>query len=230
MNDRLIRLGDTLPAFENLDELCVEASAGPASDTSTRWKYLYESSMKSIVCGLPHNLKNLTLDTCASSSVRPSNLVPPSYKMDATHICILLALRLHEFQNVGLRMQNICPCLLTTSSILPGAESRLKSLVIRLYLPTFNETTYNTGHEMEEMTTQPCQRTKTLLYQDMIIAGVHYAERNPSIIQLRISYNKYDAFESLTVADCVRERLIHDTSSLGFDYGWEWGAWRTRSL
>ena len=195
MNDRLVRLGDTLPAFENLDEFCFEASAGPASDTSP----------KSIVCGLPHNLKNLTLDTCASSFVRPSNLVPPSYKIDATHIGILLALRLHEFQNVGLRMQNICPCLLTLSSIPPGAESRLKSLVIRLYLPTFNETTYNTGHEMEEMTTQPCQPTKTLLYQGMIIAGAHYPKMNPSIIQLRISYDNYDALESLTVADCVRE-------------------------
>lgn len=64
-----------------------------------------------------------------------------------------------QFQNVGLRMQNICPCLLTTSSIPPGAEPRLNSLVIRLFLPTFNETTFNTGYEMEEMTTQPCQPT-----------------------------------------------------------------------
>ena len=89
---------------------------------------LYESSMKSIVCGLPHNLKNLTLDTCVSS-------LPPSYKMDATYIYILLALRLH------------------------------------------NSRMWDSG---------------------------------------------------LTVADCVRERLFHDTSSLGFDYGWKWGAWENK--
>lgn len=229
INSKLFQLSGLLPAFQNLRELCIEASGVQGAPVTPKWNYLSDSSMGAIISHLPASLKSLTLDTCASGFVHNTKLVCPDNLLDRTHMCDILAQRLHGLQSVRLRMQCICPCLLKLSTAPPGTVSKLKSLIIRLSLPGFTNTMYNCGNyrKKSDWESQQCSPGQRPLYQEMAIAGSQFAERNPSLKTMRVSYTDPDSYK-LMAADCVGKRFMNDPNLYeNMDCGAEWLPWET---
>ena len=230
INGKLIDVATILSGCQNLEEFSLEASSEKCGIEGPRWDYLQDFTMFRLISSLPLSLKNLTLDMCGSRTITPE----PG--RNSIHLCPLIAERLGDFQNVRLRLRCICPDVLNTSRLTPTAESRLKTLVIKLSLPFFPDShdesnKYNTGYDVE-----PCSVTRVPLYKTMFAAGADYASRFPGVSMLSISHRWQSDFHSpkqnaknieLAVADCVRKRYMFDASEALYyeDVGWEWVAW-----
>ena len=231
INRKVIDLATILSGCQNMEEFSLEASSEHCGREGPRWDYLQDFTMFRLISSLPLSLKNITLDMCGSRTITPEPGRNP------IHLCPLIAERLGDFQNVRLRMRCICPDVLNTSRSTPTAESRLKTLVIKLSLPFFPDShdesnKYNTGYDVE-----PCSVTRVPLYKIMFAAGANYASRFSGVSMLRISHRwqsdthspKQNAKNTkLAVADCVRERYMFDhpfDAICHDDAGWEWDAW-----
>ncbi|KAM0795683.1 hypothetical protein BDR22DRAFT_893927 [Usnea florida] len=232
INRKVIDMATILPGCRNLEEFSLEASSEECGREGPRWDYLQDFTMFRLISSLPLSLKNLTLDMCGSRTITPE----PG--RNSIHLCPLIAERLRDFQNVRLRLRCICPDVLNTSPLTPTAESRLKTLVIKLSLPFFPDAydesnRYETGYDVE-----PCSVTRVPLYKTMFAAGADYASRFPGVSMLRISHRWQSDTHSpeqnasnieLAVADCVRKRYLFDASEAFCyeDAGWEWYAWES---
>ena len=229
INRKLVDMAAILSGFQRLEEFSLEASSEERGSEGPRWDYLQNFTMHSLISSLPLSLNNLTLDMCGSRITKPERGRNP------IHLCPLLAERLRDFQNVRLRLRCICPEVLDTSPLTPTAESRLKTLVIKLSLPFFpdshDEKHNNTGYDVE-----PCSVARVPLYKTMFAAGADYANRFPGVSMLRISHRwqsvtgspKQNAENTdLAVADCVRKRYMFDRSGAWCyeDDGSGWDAW-----
>ena len=230
INRKLVDLAAILSGFQSLEEFSLEASSEEHGREGPRWDYLQDSTMHSLISSLPPSLNNLTLDMCGSKTITSERGRNP------IHLCPLIAERLRDFQNVRLRLRCICPEVLNTSSLTPTAESRLKTLVIKLSLPFFPDTLdqdkkYKTVYDVE-----PCSVTRAPLYKTMFAAGADYANRFPGVSMLRISHRWQSDTHSpkqnaknieLAVADCVWKRYMFDANdTLCYeDYGGGWDAW-----
>ena len=230
INRKLVDLAAILSGSQSLEEFSLEASSQEHGREGPRWDYLQDSTMHSLISSLPPSLNNLTLDMCGSKAITSERGRNP------IHLCPLIAERLHDFQNVRLRLRCICPEVLNTSSLTLTAESRLKTLVIKLSLPFFPDYLdenhqYQTGFDVE-----PCSVTRVPLYKKMFAAGADYANRFPEVSLLRISHRwqsdthspKQNAKSTeLGVADCVRKRYMFDpVEALCYeDDGRGWDAW-----
>ncbi len=192
LNDRLSRFAEILPASKELCEVKIETTLTP------RWDYIFTPSMGKLLTSLPLNVTNLTLDTHASHFLTPEDGSEP------VHICAIISQRLQGFQTVRIRMRSICPSILKRATNSPNTTSRLKTLVIRLYLPDHMRP-YDGIHDGHhpDFNAKSCYPGERPLYKEMVLAGLQLAETSPSMTGLQISY--YPPWgEMISVADCKR--------------------------
>ncbi|MCJ1456051.1 hypothetical protein MMC28_006408 [Mycoblastus sanguinarius] len=174
-NYLISELASTLSDFQKLEELSLEASSELEAHEGPLWDYVFDSSIKDIISNLPTTLTNLTLDTCGS------NIISPNSGKKSLHFCPLIAERLHGLQNVRLRMRCICPKIFDVSSI-QGAASKLKTLVIRLSLPYFQEASYENDDGNSAFDVQPCKKEEERLEPRAIVEIVApFRKRIPSL-------------------------------------------------
>lgn len=224
MNRNLIELADILSASDNLLEFSLEASSEEDGEQGPRWDYVHDRTISIPISSLPVSLNNLTLDLCGSEAVTPDRERPPF------HLCPLIAKRLHDFQSVRLRLRCICPEVLNASSLTPMAESKLKTLVIRLSLPYFPQASGESHAGNNKFDAKPCVATASPLYKRMIKAGVNSTKEFPTLSMMRISYREPGRKNKgicLQVADCIRKRCMFEGSSVFCyeDDGAQWDAW-----
>ena len=172
INKSLVELATVLQLCTHLDEFTLEASSEYEQQKGPRWDYLHDVTIRSLVFSLPSRLNSLTLDACGS------RFITPDRSRDPIHLCPLIAERLHNIQNVRLRLRYICPRIFQTAppskSTTNAPQSRLTSLVIRLSLPFFpaaaGEETSKSNDEKYDA--QSCEQlSATPLYKSMIAAG-----------------------------------------------------------
>ena len=221
VNNKLAELAGWLPAIEGLEELCFEASSEYAGTAGPRWDYITGGSVASLISSLPSSLINLTLDTSGSTIVTSKDDRNPA------HLCHLIGGRIHDFQHVRLRMRHICPEIFRTLAA-SATASTLRSLVIRLSLPSFPPATLKYRDGWSRFETQPCNADGAPLYKAMIDAGAVFVRGNPSIKELRISSREAGFLDrKLMVADCVDRRFMYDPYEMyhHLDNGRNWGTW-----
>ena len=223
VNEKLEQLSCLLSTCKCLTELSLEALSEDEGATGPRWDYLCGMSIANIVAPLPENLTNLTLDTCGSV-IRQS-------EQDRTpmHLCPLIAERLLDLKHVRIRMRHVCPQILQIPNKLPKV-SRLKSLVVRLSLPTFPEAKYEKQDSHTKYDTQPCPSfigATGPLYQTMAYAGVKLAKER-GLDMMRVSFKAPGKHSiDLHLIDCVREKDTFNPSSVFVfeDDGKTWDPW-----
>ena len=220
INKKLVELATVLQGCSHLDELNLEASSEDDGKQGPRWDYLHDSTIRSLILSLPSSLNNLTLDTCGSKFITPDR------SRDPMHLCPLIAEQLHNFQNVRLRMRCICPQIFHSPRSKSSAQSKLKSLVIKLSLPYFPDAAFRE----EEYEAKSCDLTATPLYKRMIAAGAKFAQSFVGLSLVRVSFRE-PKFISLFVADCVTRRYMYEGSEIFFYEvdGSQWDAWETNS-
>lgn len=229
INKKLVELAATLPNSRSLEEFILEASSECEGEHGPRWDYLHDFTIRSLILSFPSSLKNLTLDLCGSGVITPDRC------RETIHLCPLIAGRLHDFQNVRLRLRCICPQVFQSLLVTTGSESKLRTLVIRLSLPYFPEAVdevHNGYNEFDAkscaVTAIPLYRRAIPLYRRMIAAGLDSAAKFPGLSMLRISYRSQEKHSTnLAVADCVRKRYMFEPSET-FTYeddGSHWAAW-----
>lgn len=217
-NKKLVELAAMLSSSKNLEEFSLEASSEYEHQQGPRWDYLHDSTIRHLILSLPLSLNNLTLDMCGSKAITPDR------GRHVAHLCPLVAERLHDFQNVRLRMRCICPQIFQTSSV--KTESRLKTLVIRLSLPYFPDSADERSKGDDKFNAKPCDVTAIPLYKRMIKAGAYSTKSYPELSKMRISFRSPGSI-CLRLADCVRKRCMFEGSEIFFyeDDGKEWDAW-----
>ena len=221
-NKKLVELAATLPNSRSLEEFILEASSESKFKHGPRWNYLHDSTIRSLILNLPSSLNNLTLDICGSG------VITPGRRRETIHICPLIAGRLRDFQNVRLRLRCICPQVFQSLSATTDSESRLKTLVIRLSLPSLPEAVDEDHNGHDEFDAKSCVVTAIPLFKRMITAGVDSARRLPGLTMLRISYRTQEKHSiNLAVADCVRRRYMFEPREIFIyeDDGSQWAAW-----
>ncbi|CAF9911428.1 MAG: hypothetical protein ALECFALPRED_007320 [Alectoria fallacina] len=226
INMGLTSISSMPPDFKSLEELSIEARSQYGATWGPRRDYLSYTSIRSMIANIPPSLSNLTLDTCGS------NLVLPGERVDAaaSHICPLIAQQMHQVQNVRLRMRCICPFILDSSPASSGQKSRLRTLVIRLSLPSYPEAAYEEHNDETRYDAQACTPNvmRKPLYKAMVTAGFKMARTNPEVQMLRVSYRDpiYSGI-NLVLADCVRRVYMYEPSEIFSheDEGKEWDAW-----
>lgn len=221
INKKLIELAAILPDSKGLEEFSIEASSEEDGQQGPRWDYLHDSAISSLIFSLPSSLNNLTLDLCGSRAITPDR------SREAVHLCPLIAKRLCDFQSVRLRLRCICPQVLQCSLLKPNAESRLRSLVIRLNLPFFPDAAGEVSKGGDSLDPKPCIETAVPLYKKMLAAGLDFTKRFPRLSMMRISFRSSPRSIELAVADCVSGRYMYEPSSIFVyeDDGAQWEAW-----
>lgn len=192
-----------LSGSKTLKEFSLEASRQHYFERGPRWSYLHDSTIRSLILSLPSSLNTLTLDICGSRAVTPDRC------RKAIHLCPLIAVRLPDFQNVRLRLRCICPEVLHTSSAIPKAESRLKTLVIRLSLPLFPSAFDETSNGKDDFCAKLCVGSINQLYKRMIAAGANSTNHFAGLEMMRISYRSQESpSRDHVVANCVRQYMF----------------------
>ncbi|MCJ1455255.1 hypothetical protein MMC28_005609 [Mycoblastus sanguinarius] len=226
INTGLTSISFMLRDMKSLEELSIEARSQDDTTWVPRWDYLCYTPIRTMIANIQPTLTNLTLDTCGSNLVLPGEYA----NVATSHICPLIAQQMHQVQNVRLRMRRICPLILDPSSAPSDQNSRLKTLVIRLSLPSYPEADYETHNGHTEYDAQPCTLTvmRKPLYKTMVAAGFEMARKNPGVRMLRVSYRdpRYSGI-NLALADCVRRMYMYEPSDYFCyeDEGKEWDAW-----
>ena len=226
INKKLVELATVLQLCNHLNEFDLEASSEYEQKEGPRWDYLHDSTIRSLISSLPSSLNNLTLDACGS------RFITPDRSRDPIHLCPLIAERLHNFQNVRLRLRCICPEIFQAPALKASAQSKLMSLVVRLSLPYFPDVAGESSKSEEKYDAQSCELSATPLYKRMIAAGANFAKQFAGLSVVRVSYREPGKGKiSLLVADCVRERYMFEGSELFYyeDDGYQWNAWETNS-
>ena len=220
INKKLVELAAILRHSKAMKEFSLEASSEDDDGQVPRWDYLHDTTIRILISSLPSNLCNLTLDMCGSKAITPDR------GREAVHLCPLLAERLHDFQNVRLRLRCICPQVFQSSSSRTGTESKLKTLVIRLSLPSFSDSVDEPSKGNDKYDAKPCDVTANPLYKRMIAAGAKTTKDFPGLLMMRISYRSKKSI-CLNVADCVGKRIMCEGSERFCyeDDGVEWDAW-----
>ena len=222
INTKLLDLAAILPFSKNLVEFSFEAASESDGEQGPRWDYLHDTTICSLISSLPLSLNNLTLDMCGSRAITPDR------SRDSIHLCPLVAERLHDFQNIRLRLRCICPQILPTSSSRPETESRLKTLVIRLSLPFFPDPIDESSKGTNNFDAKPCDVSAIPLYKRIIAAAAESTINFPELSMMRISYRKSGNNNiCLHVADCLRKRNMYEGSEIFCyeDDGSQWDAW-----
>ena len=207
LNDRLFRFAEILSAFKELREIKIETTLTP------RWDYIFAPSMGKLLTHLPSNVTTLTLDTHASRFLTLEDGSEP------VHICAIISQRIDHFQTVRIRMRSVCPSILEMPINSPNTISRLKTLVIRLYLPDHMgpfDDTHNGRHP--DFNAVSCCPGEKLLYREMILAGLQLAKARPSMTGVRISYKHLEK-DMLVVADCKEEAAFYHPHSTDYEDG-----------
>ena len=207
LNDSLSRFAEIISASQELCEVKIETTLTP------RWDFIFTPSMERLLTSLPSNVTSLTLDTHASEFLNREDGSEP------VHICAILSQRLQGFQTVRIRMRCICPSILETSINSPDPTSRLRTLVIRLYLPDHMgpHDDVHTGRH-PDFNARSCYPDEKLLYREMVSAGLALAEARPSMTGLRISFRRHGK-DVITVADCKEGQLFSHPYSFGYKDG-----------
>lgn len=225
INEKLVGLGAMLSNSKSLEEFSLEASSEVDGEKGPRWDYLHDSTIRSLISNLPSSLNNLTLDMCGSRAIAADR------DRSTIHLCPLIANRLHDRRYVRLRMRRICPQVLETSSYMPDVESSLKTLVIKLSLPSFPEAVNEVHNGHTEFDAESCVVTAIPLHKRMIAAGAAFAKSVPGMSMMRVLYRSQSDTDvsssyNLAVADCVRERYLFDITQEPCyeDNGRWWGA------
>lgn len=193
-----------LPNIKYLDEFSLEAASELDGEKGPRWDYLYDSTICSLILGLPPCLNNLTIDMCGSG------VVTRDRGRDVVHLCPVIGDRLCDFQNVRLRLRCICPRILQPLSK-PKPESRLKTLFIKLNLPYFSDVY---PEFWDRLKASPCDRSEIPLDKRMVTAGRGFTENIPGLTRMRISFRDGRRNRRVRVADCSRERYVFERSKL----------------
>lgn len=226
INKKLVELAAMMFNSKCLEEFSLEASSEHTDEHGPRWDYLHESTIRSLISSLPSSLNNLTLDLCGSGTITPDRGIPTA------HLCPLIGQRLRDFRNVRLRLRCICPQVLRSSSLIPNVGSRLKTLIIKLSLPSFPEAVDEVHNGYNEFDAKSCLVTAIPLYKRMIAAGVNSAKNFPELSLMRISYRSQSDTDdrssyNLAVADCVRKQYMFEPTEMSCyeDDGSQWDAW-----
>ena len=224
INTKLLDLAAITPISKNLVEFSFEAASESDGEQGPQWDYLHDTTICNLISSLPLSLNNLTLDMCGSRAITPDS------SRDSIHLCPLVAERLHDFQNIRLRLRCICPQILSTSSSRPETESRLKTLVIRLSLPFFPDAIDGLSKGNNNFDAKPCDVSAIPLYKRMVAAAVESAISFPELSMMRISYRQSgneNRNTCLHVADCLRKRYMYEGSEIFCyeDDGSQWEAW-----
>lgn len=136
--------------FEALEVLKFEATADSevGQERGPHWDYLYQSTVLAFLHNLPiiHDLNHLTLDI---SGLRNGLLSDVNSEL---HLCTSIGKVLPRIEHVRLRMPTLCPTILDIDEPLPPQFIKLKTLVIKLHLPTFLHT--------DEARIQPCPQMR----------------------------------------------------------------------
>ena len=235
INKKLVELATVLQECVHLGEFTLEATRESDDMRFSLRDYLHDSTIRSLILSLPSCLNNLTLDACSS------NFVSPNGSRDAIHLCPLIGERLHDFQNVRLRLRCICPQIFQAPPSKSSAESRLKSLVVRLSLPDlYGAVRQNSSRSYEQFDARSCglsplplyqkDPSATPLYKSMIAAGAAFAKRIDGILMLRVSCREPNG-ERLFVADCVTEQFVFEGSDefSRLNNGRRWYGWETNT-
>ena len=221
MNRLLTDFMGTLASFNDLRELSFEASSEEKISSGPRWDYLFSSTMASSISYIPFSLQNLTLDLSGSNTFF-------NEQGKTRHLCPLIARRLHDFENVRLRMRCICPQIFDRSPLHSWTTSNLKGIVVRLSLPNFPEASYELHDGLKIYDAQPCEPQIEHLCDRMVEAGSDFAEIYPRVSRVRVSY-RYPAIHGrhLYATDCIEERrLVGLGNRFTFDDdGREWNEW-----
>ncbi|KXT03842.1 hypothetical protein AC578_8906 [Pseudocercospora eumusae] len=145
---RLDELFGDIHNFTALEELDFTASSDPDA-RGQDWDYIHLSTVLRLVRNLPlcHDLRSLTLDLCGTRLKGDDG---------SFHLCEELANVIPSVEDVRLRMINICPTIFSISNDV--ADIRLKSLVMKLHLPTEFE------HTLDQ-TSEPCFQMRTFSNQ-----------------------------------------------------------------
>ena len=196
LNDRLSHFAEILSASKELCEFKIETTPTP------RWDYIFTPPVGRLLTSLPVNVTTLTLDTHAVHFLTREDGAEP------VHICAIISQRLQSFQTVKIRMRSICPCILKTPIDSPSTTSKLKTLVIRLYLPDYmspsDDIDYRHGPDFHAKSCCPGEKP---LYEEMVLAGFQLAEASPSTTALRIAY-KVRWTSLILVADCKQGEVL----------------------
>lgn len=205
LRSRLDDLFTDLRHFEALQDLIFEASADPevGHERGPHWDYLYQSTLLNFVINLPvtYDLRNLTLDV---SGLRNGPLGNES------HLCSSIAKILPRIENVRLRMHNLCNDVFKMEDLRPE-EIKIKTLIIKLQLPTFLYT--------DEPRVLPCQemrgpRTSQALLQILVrnsgtfltkLATLRRSESH-GMTGFRISF-AYPQTPSISTVDCLTMKI-----------------------
>ncbi|KAK3690587.1 hypothetical protein LTR37_019083 [Vermiconidia calcicola] len=174
-----------------------------------QWPYLDSSAVARFLRCLPltQDLKNVTLDLCSGLNYD---------EVEDSHICEEVARILPRIDNVRLRLGIICPSIFEFSKHPEPHDVRLRSLVIKLHLPTY--------HHSVQLSSTCCTETQgsSTLHKDMAKAAARYlfniadlhrqhasprhSSRPHDMELLRISY--VSAGACIVVADCLTKRRL----------------------
>ena len=219
LNDRLSCFAEILPASKELCEVKIETTLTP------RWDYIFTPSMGRLLTSLPSTVTSLTLDTHASQYLNREDGSEP------VHICAIVSQRLQDFETVRIRMRSICPSILKTAIDSPNATSRLRTLVIRLYLPDHMCSHDDDNYGLRpDFTAKLCYPGEKSLYRQMVLAGLQLADTSPLMTALRMSFRLNETNE-IMVADCKRDGLFSHPSRIDYEDGavvegpWEDSMW-----
>ncbi|KAK3709405.1 hypothetical protein LTR37_010966 [Vermiconidia calcicola] len=205
----LAKLFRDLSHFQVLEIMSLETVFDVAEARGPQWPYLYSSAAASFLRCLPltQDLKKLTLDLCSGLNYD---------EVEDAHICEEMARILPRIENVRLRLRIICPSIFEFSNHPEPRDIRLRSLVIKLHLPTFDHSV--------QLSSTCCTETQgsSTLHKDMAKAAARYlfniadlhrqhasprhSSRPHDMELLRISY--VSAGACIVVADCLTKRRL----------------------
>ena len=195
MNEKLSRFAEILSASKELREVKIETTLTP------RWNFIVTASMGRLLTSLPLNSTTLTLDTHACH-----------FKLRHVHMCAIISQRLDSFQTVRIRMRSICPSILETCINSPNTASRLRTLVIRLYLPDHTRMCHSAFNA------KSCYPSEKRICREMTLAGLELAKARPSMTGVRIAFRRHGP-KSIVVADCKMEAAFWYSESINYKDG-----------
>ncbi|KAG8525338.1 uncharacterized protein KY384_008982 [Bacidia gigantensis] len=239
VNRRLHDISEVIPECHSLYELSFEALTDVDGERDWQWDYLFARTVQNFIACIPATVTTLTLDLIGSSCVSTGEEC-------SEHLCLAIAKRLSSFENVRLRMRRICPLIfggeaaqhvykhgpteeaaisaltaVMAKEALSTSPSRLKRMVIKLYLPYFPP--YENGEQSD-----PCDHfeRRSPLGFGMNAGGKAYAKTFPNMLSLIISHNQSE--HSIYGFDCVRRaEFMVDAGLLAQkDDGGVWDDWK----
>ena len=115
INQCLRSLSENFAMFGALEEISFEASTEAHIHEGPRWNYLDFGTAVTLLSAIPNQVASLTLDL---NGVELPTLWAGSGE---THLCAILAPRLHDFETVRLRLRHICPSIFGVTACYDGS-------------------------------------------------------------------------------------------------------------